>query len=104
MLVAATAAHAHAHLEKSAPADKSHGVAPGKIELVFSEAVQLTKLGLQRGDEAATSLAVPLQSDIGFSIPLPKLAAGSYVVSWSVASDDGHTSSGKFTFTVEEPR
>lgn len=102
LLSVAAAAHAHAHLEGSVPADQSHGGAPAAIELKFSEAVRLTALGLQRGNETSKPLA-PLPSGMAksFSIPVRGLAAGGYVVTWRAISDDGHVASGRFGFAVE---
>lgn len=100
LLAAPLAAQAHAHLEKSIPADKSRTEKVESLELTFTEAVQLTGLTLQRGSEAAKTLAVPKESAAGFTIPVAGLVPGDYVVRWTVATDDSHSSTGRFTFTV----
>jgi methionine-rich copper-binding protein CopC len=41
-----------------------------------------------------------VESASGFTLPVTGLAAGDYVVTWSVAVDDGHVSTGKIRFTV----
>ena len=100
MMAVSTATWAHAALTGSDPADKSRVTAPQKVELVFDESVQLTSLTLQHGKEPAQTLPVPLPSDYGFSVPLPQLAPGDYVIGWSVVSDDTHVSKGRIHFTV----
>jgi methionine-rich copper-binding protein CopC len=62
--------------------------------------VQLTSLTLQKGEEKATSLKVPEPYGYSFAAPLPSLAPGDYVISWSVLADDTHVSSGKIHFSV----
>lgn len=101
LLAAPVAALAHAHLEKSLPADKSRVQSLEKLELTFSETVQLTSVTLQRNDAAPTPIAqLPVQSASGFTLPVAGLAAGDYVVTWTVAVDDGHVATGKFRFTL----
>ena len=91
----AATAGAHAHLESSDPQDKSHVTALKKIELGFSEAVQLTGLTLQRGSEPARGVKdLPVASSVVFSIPLQVTEPCDYVLTWTVASDDGHSSTG----------
>ena len=98
----AVTAQAHTHLERSTPADKSRVKAPAAIELHFSEAAKLTALALKKGTDAAQPIKpLPTGMLADFSIPVPALAAGDYVVSWRVLSDDGHVMSGKFGFTVD---
>ena len=100
LLMAAGPAWSHTRLETSAPKDKSRVTAPAKVELAFDDNVQLTALTLQRGDEKARNLKVPETWSYSFSVPLPTLAPGDYVVGWSVLSDDTHVASGKIHFTV----
>ena len=100
MMVVSSAAWSHAALTGSTPADKSRGSAPPQVQLTFDESVQLTSLSVQHGKEAAKKLPVPLPSDYGFTVPLPKLAPGDYVIHWSVVSDDTHVSKGNIHFTV----
>lgn len=91
----AATAGAHAHLESSNPQDKSHVTALKKIELGFSEEVQLTGLTLQRGSEPRRVVKdLPVASSVVFAIPVEVTEPGDYVVTWTVASDDGHSSTG----------
>lgn len=100
MAVSATAA-AHAELRQSAPQDKARVAKVEKIELSFSDTLQLTALTLQRGSDTARKIEpLPAEWASDFSIPVPALAAGDYVVTWSASTDDGHTATGKFRFTV----
>lgn len=99
---AATAALAHAHLKKAVPADGAVvGTSPGSVVLSFSEPATLTACWLQKGDGAKqkiTGLATTPAQQI--SVPVPKLEAGSYVLSWRVVGDDGHVLPGQIHFTV----
>lgn len=100
--VLAAPVHAHTHLEKSVPADGSTlQAAPPSFVLTFAKPVKLTALSLQRGSDPGRKLG-PLPADAAaqVSIPAPKLADGTYVLSWRAVGDDGHVMPGKLTFTV----
>jgi methionine-rich copper-binding protein CopC len=97
----ASTAGAHAHLESANPQDQSHVTALPKIELGFSEAVQLTGLTLQRGNEPARVVEnLPAASSVVFAIPVEVTEPGDYVVTWTVASDDGHSTTGRIRVLV----
>lgn len=100
LMVVSSPTWAHAALKGSDPADKSRVTTPRQVELVFDESVQLTSLSLQQGKAAAQPLKVPVPSDYSFTVPLPKLAPGEYVIGWRVVSDDTHVSKGEIHFTV----
>ena len=94
--------YAHAHLQKSAPADNSTlSSAPKTLSLEFSEGIQLTALTLQKGDGKAQDLG-PLPKEAGkqATLALPALDAGNYIVKWRGVSADKHIASGKITFKV----
>jgi methionine-rich copper-binding protein CopC len=95
-------ASAHAHLEKSTPADGSVlTMSPSSIVLNFSEAARLTALSIQRGDEAKQNLLpLPTRAAQQISVPLPPLKPGAYSLTWRVLSDDGHMMSGMLHFTL----
>lgn len=101
LMILATSASAHAHLEFSLPADKATVSAPSAIELRFSEAVRVTSLTLQQGTAAASKLAAPASSNKHVSVPVSGLTPGDYKVNWRAASADGHLVSGTFAFTVD---
>jgi copper transport protein len=94
---------AHAHLEKSQPAANSTlAAAPRSVELEFNEAVQITALSLQAGDAKPRDIGpLPKAAASKIAVPLPELAAGSYVLAWRVLGGDSHVISGKITFKVE---
>jgi len=88
----AVTASAHAHLQKSNPADNSVITAsPTQLVLNFSEAARLTALSIQKDNEPQLKLQPPSTAPAQqISVPLPQLAPGTYSVSWHVLSDDGH--------------
>jgi len=96
-------ASAHAHLQKSSPADNSVITAsPPNLVLNFSEAARLTALSIQKDDEPAQKLQPPSTAAAQqISVPLPQLTSGTYSVSWHVLSDDGHVMSGTLHFTLK---
>lgn len=97
------AAIAHAHLHSSMPANHSTVTgAPKLIALEFNEPVQLTAVTVQKGDGPATKLG-PLAEAASktFSLTLPMLEAGNYIVKWRAVSDDGHVMADKLLFAVE---
>jgi methionine-rich copper-binding protein CopC len=95
---------AHTELESTLPADGSKLVEPvNEISVSFSHKIQpFSKLsvsdptGNQIKLEQVTVDAKTMSATI-----VPALDNGSYTVHWQVASDDGHTSDGLFSFTVE---
>lgn len=101
-LLNAGAAHAHAHLQGSSPADRSTlEQAPGHLTLQFNEPVHLTALSIQASGGAPGKLGpLPAEAEKAFSIPLPALPPGIYTVNWRVASDDGHIMPGALTFSI----
>jgi methionine-rich copper-binding protein CopC len=102
LALAATVALAHAHLKKAVPADGAVvSVAPSSVVLSFSEPATLTACWIQKGDgpkQKVAGLATTPAPQI--SVPVPKLEAGTYVLSWRVVGDDGHVLPGKIHFTV----
>jgi methionine-rich copper-binding protein CopC len=95
-------ASAHAHLQKSSPADNSViTTSPSNLVLDFSEAARLTALSIQKGSESPQKLKpLPTTAAQQISVPLPQLTPGTYLVSWRVVSDDGHMMSGALHFTL----
>jgi methionine-rich copper-binding protein CopC len=95
-------ASAHAHLEKSSPADGSVlTTSPSSIVLNFSEAARLTALSIQRGDDPKQNLKpLPTTAAQQISVPLPPLKSGTYSLTWRMLSDDGHMMSGTLHFTL----
>jgi len=79
-------ANAHAHLQKSSPADNSViTTSPPNLVLNFSEAARLTALSIQKGSEPEQKVK-PLPTAVAqqISVPLPPLTAG---IIWSRRGD-----------------
>jgi methionine-rich copper-binding protein CopC len=98
----AISAGAHAHLQKSSPADGSViTTSPSNLVLNLSEPARLTTLSIQKGSEPKQDLkplpATPAQQ---ISVPLPASAPGTYSITWRAVSDDGHVMPGTLHFTV----
>ena len=93
---------AHAHLEKSTPAEGSTlSVAPAVLEMTFSEAARLTALSIQSDREARQAIKeLPAAAGKTLRIALPPLAPGVYTLAWRVIAADGHVSSGVVHFTI----
>jgi methionine-rich copper-binding protein CopC len=100
------AANAHAHLQKSSPADNSLiTTSPPNLVLNFSEAARLTALSIKKDSEPAQNLKpLPTTAAQQISVPLPQLTSGTYSVSWRVVSDDGHIMAGALHFTLAADR
>jgi copper resistance protein C len=102
-VIAAASCWAHAKLQSSMPADHAQLTeAPKSLTLQFNESAKLALLKLTAGEKEISlpvdKSAKPSQT---FSIPLPGLAAGKYVVRWTaVAAEDGHMTKGSFDFTI----
>jgi methionine-rich copper-binding protein CopC len=98
----AVTAGAHAHLQKSSPADNSViTISPSNLVLNFSEAARLTALSIQKASDPEQKLKpLPTTAAQEISVPLPQLTPGTYTVSWRVLSDDGHMMAGALHFTV----
>jgi methionine-rich copper-binding protein CopC len=102
-LLAAGPCLAHAKLQSSTPANHAQlTAAPTSLTLKFSEAAQLAVLKLiNDGKELSIPLDKTAKASQTFTLPLPALTAGKYVVQWSaVAADDGHVTKGSFDFSI----
>lgn len=101
-VVVANVASAHAHLHMSAPANHSVVAdAPKQISLQFNEPVQLTAVTIQKGDGTATKLGPVSDTPAkDYTLAVPALDAGNYIVKWRAVSDDGHIMADKVLFTV----
>ena len=109
LAIAAVAGSAEAHAKLVSADPKAGGVAegqPGSIDLNFNEAVSGKLSGAKVTDGAGKAVKASSMLDksgkalmVMFDKPLP---AGSYKVSWSaVSSDDGHKTTGAYSFTVK---
>ena len=106
LMMAPLAAFAHAHLERSSPAnDAKLKTSPDHVVLVFNEAVGLNAVTLQKdGEKSPTALGpLPQEEGVALQVALPKLSRGRYTVRYVVVSSDQHESRGALVFTVQAP-
>jgi methionine-rich copper-binding protein CopC len=103
---AATAAFAHAQLEKATPAVGGTVASANEIRLEFSEGVEpkFTKVSVT-GPGGAVSLGAA-KTEVGnqavLVVPISQpLTAGAYTVHWQAVSVDTHHTQGTFAFTVK---
>ena len=102
-LLAAGQCLAHARLQSSTPADNAQvKEAPKALTLNFSEAARLARLKLTLdGKEIPITLDKTAKPGQTFTLTLPALAPGNYLVEWAaVAVDDGHVTKGMFKFSI----
>jgi methionine-rich copper-binding protein CopC len=106
LMFAASAAFAHAQLEKSTPPVGGTVASPSEIRLEFSEGVEPKFSGLTlTGAAGAAALGAP-SVDSGHQnvlvVPVAKpLSPGLYTVKWRALSVDTHHTQGTFQFTVK---
>jgi methionine-rich copper-binding protein CopC len=107
LTIAASAAFAHAQLEKASPPVGGTVSAPSEIRLSFSEGVEPKFSGLtlksDKGSTIAAHAAGVDPSDnkiliVKIGKPLPP---GVYTVIWHAVSVDTHHTQGDFEFTVK---
>jgi methionine-rich copper-binding protein CopC len=104
LLLGASAAQAHPHLQQVTPADGSVVTsAPTQLVLRFSEAARLSVLAIGQGEGPRQKLTpLPQQSQATIVVKLPPLSPGRYVVSWRVMGVDGHVVPGEIHFTLKQ--
>ena len=104
VLLGATNASAHAHLESAAPAPDSNVAAPATVTLHFTEALEPRFSGFEIADAHGARVNAP--SGVGqdpatlVATPAAPLAAGAYTVTWHIVARDGHRMRGTYAFTV----
>ena len=102
----ATAAFAHAQLEKATPAVGGTVASASEIRLEFSEGVEPRFTGVTLSGPGG---AIPLgaaktepSNQAVLIVPIAKpLSAGEYKVHWQAVSVDTHHTQGTFEFTVK---
>ena len=105
-MLAASAAHAHAFMERAAPAVGSvvHG-APTQVELKFSQPLEPVFSDLKVLDGNGKRIdrndkAVDPSDKTVMRVSLPALTPGTYKVVWRALSIDTHVSQGDYTFEL----
>jgi methionine-rich copper-binding protein CopC/putative copper export protein len=98
---------AHARLVRSTPpADSTLATAPQSLTLWFSERPELRFSTVRLVDSSGTSIPIGALAKLpgdpaALTAPIPApLANGRYTVHWRTAADDGHPTSGAFSFAV----
>ncbi|MBI1361766.1 MAG: hypothetical protein GC155_15925 [Alphaproteobacteria bacterium] len=97
------AAFAHAEITQSNIADHaSMATAPAAFTAAFEESAAVSGVMLMSDAGAHVDLAykAPKSMSKTFSLPLPKLAAGTYTLSFRVVAKDGHAMSNAIHFTI----
>ena len=106
-LLLASPASAHAELVASTPSNGARlDQAPTRVEMRFTEAVNLIPGGIRLVDDTGASVRTPEPVVAGHTVTwrMPTdLSQGSYVVSWRVVSSDGHPVAGAFSFGIGTP-
>jgi methionine-rich copper-binding protein CopC len=106
LLLVPGVALAHAVLEGAVPpVGGTVAAAPGELHLHFSEGVEpgFTKVTVATAAGAAVrvgELHVDPADNTQLLVPLPKLGAGTYTVTWQAVAVDTHRSRGSYRFTV----
>lgn len=102
----------HPHAEHSAPAQAAGvqttpadgwmgSTAPTTFSATFPHPMRLTTLSLKSGSAADVAVAVPqAEPATSVSVPLPALAKGDYVLTWSARGADDHAMNGVVRFMV----
>jgi methionine-rich copper-binding protein CopC len=107
LALTASAAFAHAQLEKATPPVGGTVASASEIRLEFSEGVEpkftkVTLTGPGGGAVALGAAATAAGNQAVLIVPIAKpLAAGDYTVHWQAVSVDTHHTQGTFAFTVK---
>jgi copper resistance protein C len=105
-LLWATHAQAHARLVTSDPAANARVAAPKLIQLQFSSELAKKFSNFKLTDTGGNPVGIVMTASSDARTlaakPAVALAPGLYTVSWTaVSSDDGHKTSGSYSFTVQ---
>jgi copper resistance protein C len=105
-LLWSTAAPAHARLIDASPAPHATVAAPRMIRLRLSEEIvkkfSSLKLSAAGGKPVAMTAKQSQDASILEAAPDSVLTPGTYTVTWTaVSTDDGHKTTGTFSFTVK---
>jgi copper transport protein len=104
-LANAGAAHAHASLIQSEPADRAIlATAPDELRLTFNEPVSPIALRMVGSDGSLRELTDIAIEALTVVVRLPRtLPLGTHLLSWRVVSADGHPVGGSLTFSIGAP-
>jgi copper resistance protein C len=96
-------AHAHTGMTYSNIEAGSELVeTPKTFEISFGGKVGLAAIELQtsEGDSVNFAFERPRHMGKAFSIPMPSLSPGSYILTWRAVAKDGHVMKGEMAFAV----
>lgn len=102
-ITATSPALAHTAVRETSITDNATlSAAPTNFTVTFSSATGLANVTLTNaaGREIALDYAPPRAMAASFTIPLPTLTPGAYMISWRTMSHDGHVMPGAIHFTV----
>ena len=97
------AALAHTHVHHMSIADNASLTAPpANFKVEFEAKAGLTSVKLTDAAGKAVPLAYkpPADQALAFTIPLPTLTKGAYVLTWTSVGQDGHVMPGTVHFTI----
>ena len=103
-LAVAAPAFAHSMVKSSnITADAVLETAPTSFDIVFAHKVGLAKIGIETplGEVIEIDYTAPKGMGDTFSVPLPELDGGDYVLTWRAVAKDGHVMSGNIPFSIE---
>lgn len=95
---------AHVALVNSMPENAAIvNVAPGHIMLEFTAEVSLLKttVALKGGKDLDIGFKPVAKAEKHFTVALPSLNQGEYLVNWTVMGRDGHRMEASFGFTID---
>lgn len=102
-LLSAVPAFAHGGMVETSIHDTAKfAKAPADFKVTFEHESAITSMMLMTADKKMLPLSFKPSKTLGkeFTIPLPKLAAGKYTLSWKSMAKDGHAMPGAVRFTV----
>lgn len=102
-LLLASPAFAHSPIKQAnITAGSTYNAAPESFNFSFAKTVGLSKISLSARDGAnlALNYTKPASMQKSFSVPLPRLTRGDYILSWSAVATDGHVMKGDISFTI----
>ena len=101
--LSALPASAHTAIASSNIEDGAElAAAPPAFEFSFGKEVGLASLELETSEGEAIDISFKRrqQMDEEFSVPLPELDTGAYVLKWRAVAKDGHVMKGDVDFTI----
>ena len=100
----ATGAMAHSPLQATTPANEAVVTGmPSEVFMNFKGKIRLTRVAITHADAHSEEMDLAGQTTFmqEFTLPMPDLGVGVYVVKWRGLGADGHALTGTFSFTVK---